>query len=364
MAPMDRPRTSDRWAIQPTRMTGTEATVAAADRWARYSPSWGTELIRNIGMVAALVTVRLSARNSSFQAKITQISAVETSPGEMTGKITSPISRIRPAPSSSAASSISLGTSSMNERISQMASGRFIAVYKMISTQMLSSRCVFSAITYRGPIAATIGSILVEMKKNRPSRQCGTGCTDRAYAAGTPSSSTRTVETVVAISEWVTYGPQPEKTRRNCARVGEKTNLGGQVWAADSGLNAVSTIHSTGRKNAMPTTQARTPQPTCPLIRRTRNPAGSRSRTGTAVAVAVAVISRLLELEDPGEHPQRERGHDDRQDDGHHPGGGRPADVERVIHLLVQVVGQVGGGGPRAALGHGLDLVEHVDQVD
>src|SRR5690242_9108884 len=210
----------------------------------------------------------------------------------------------------------------------------------MISTQMLSSRWVFSAITYSGPITATIGSILVEMKKNRPSRQCGTGCTDRAYAAGTPSASTRTVETVVAISEWVTYGPQPENTSRNCASVGLKTNFGGQVCAADSGLNAVSTIHSTGRKNAIPTTQARTPQPTCPLIRRTRSPAGSRSRTGTAVAVAVAVISRLLELEDPGEHPQRERGHDDRQDDGHHPGRGRPADVERVIHLLVQVVGR------------------------
>ena len=91
MAPIDRPRTSDRWAIQPTRITGTEATVAAADRCAMYSPSWGTELIRNIGRVAALVTVRLSARNSSFQAKITQISAVEISPGEMTGRITSVI---------------------------------------------------------------------------------------------------------------------------------------------------------------------------------------------------------------------------------------------------------------------------------
>src|SRR5690349_9413 len=269
---MDRPRTSDRCAIQPTRMTGTEATVAAADRCARYSPSCGTELIRNIGRVAALVVVRLSARNSSFQAKITQISAVETSPGEITGMITSVISRVRPAPSSSAASSISLGTSSMNERISQMATGRFIAVYRMLSTQMLYS-------------------------------QCGTGCTDRAYAAGTPSASTSTVETVVAISEWVTYGPQPENTSRNCASVGEKTNLGGQVCAADSGLNAVSTIHSTGRKNAIPTTQARTPQPTCPDIRRSRSPAGSRSRTRTAV------MSCLLELEDPGEHPQRERGH-------------------------------------------------------
>src|SRR6266576_6095111 len=155
----------------------------------------------------------------------------------------------------------------------------------MISTQMLSSRWVLSASTYSGPIAATIGSILVEMKKNSPSRQCGTGCTDRAYAAGTPSASTSTVDTVVAISEWVTYGPQPENTSRNCASVGLNTNLGGQVCAADSGLNAVSTIHSTGRKNAIPTTQARTPQPTCPLISRNFCGAGSRARSGSALAV-------------------------------------------------------------------------------
>src|ERR1700745_4082897 len=210
------------------------------------------------------------------------------------------------------------------------------------------------------------------MKKNRPSRQCGTGCTDSAYAAGTPSSSTRSVETVVAISECVTNGPQPEKTRRNWPSGGEKMNLGGQVWAADSGLNAVSTIHSTGRKNAIPTTHARTPQPTCPDIRRNRSPAGSWSRTGSAVMLCSPArlqtkarsCSCLLELEDPGEHPQRERGHDDREDDRDHPGGGRPPDVECVVHLLVQVVGQVGGRGPRAALGHGLDRVEHVDQVD
>src|SRR5580700_10545583 len=264
-------------------ITGTEASVAAADRCAMYSPSWGTELIRNIGRVAALVVVRLSARNSSFQAKITQISAVDTSPGEMTGRITSVISRIRPAPSSSAASSISPGTSSMNERISQMASGRFIAVYKMISSQMLSSRCVLSAITYSGPMAATMGSILVEMKKNSPSRQCLTGCTDRAYAAGTPSSSTNSVETVVAINEWVTYGPQPENTSRNWDSVGLKVNLGGQVSAADSGLNAVSTIHSTGRKNAIPATHATMPQPICPEISRNRCPAGRALEAETAL---------------------------------------------------------------------------------
>src|SRR6201982_1208399 len=111
------------------------------------------------------------------------------------------------------------------------------------------------------------------MKKKRPARQCGTGGTDSAYAAGTPSSNTRSVETVVAISECVTNGPQPEKTRRNWASVGEKMNLGGQVWAADSGLNAVSTIHSTGRKNAIPTTHARNPHPPCPDIPATRSAA-------------------------------------------------------------------------------------------
>src|ERR1700685_1483897 len=112
----------------------------------------------------------------------------------------------------------------------------------MISSQMLSSRCSFSAITYKGPIAATIGSILVEMKKNSPSRQCLTGCTDSAYAAGTPRTSTTMVEPAVAMTEWARNGPMPAKTSRNSARVGLKVNLGGQVSAADSGLNAVISI--------------------------------------------------------------------------------------------------------------------------
>src|SRR5215469_1138069 len=116
------------------------------------------------------------------------------------------------------------------------------------------------------------------MKKNRPSRQCLTGCTDRAYAAGTPSSSTRIVEPSVATTEWVRKGPMPENTRRNSDNVGEKTNLGGQVSAADSGLNAVRTIHSTGRKNAMPTTHARTAQPARPDIS-----LNLRGRGGSAV---------------------------------------------------------------------------------
>ena len=53
-----RPRAlSNTPSLDDSMMTGTEATVAAADKWARYRPSWGTELIRNIGRVAAFVTV-------------------------------------------------------------------------------------------------------------------------------------------------------------------------------------------------------------------------------------------------------------------------------------------------------------------
>ena len=95
---------------------------------------------------------------------------------------------------------------------------------------------------------------------------------------------------MVAIAEWVTYGPQPEKTSRNSASVGLKVNRGGQVSAADSGLNAVSTIHSTGRKNAIPTTQATMPQPILPDISRNLCGPGSRLRTGRA-ATAVMLCS-------------------------------------------------------------------------
>src|SRR5215472_19006485 len=167
----------------------------------------------------------------------------------------------------------------------------------MIISQMLSSRCACSA-----------------MKKNRPSRQCLTGRTDSAYAAGIPRSSTRTVEPTVAMIECVRNGLMPVTASRNSDKVGVKMNLGGQVSAADSGLNAVSTIHSTGRKNVIATTHARIVQPTCPdHWRNLRGP--GRSDTVVMLCLPLASYSCLLELEDPGEHAQRERGHDDRQDD-------------------------------------------------
>src|SRR5258708_23067386 len=122
----------------------------------------------------------------------------------------------------------------------------------MISSHMLSSRCDLSAITYSGPMAATTGSILVEMKKNSESRHFLTGRTDSAYAAGSASTRTRTVEPTVAIAECSMNGPIPLKTSRNSLRVGLKVNCGGQVSAADSDLNAVITIHSTQLKKPTP----------------------------------------------------------------------------------------------------------------
>ena len=65
--------------------------------------------------------------------------------------------------------------------------------------------------------------------------------------------------------------------------MGLKVNRGGQVSAADSGLNAVITIHSTGRKNAIPTTQAKIPQPTLTDMSRNLCGPGSRVRSGSAL---------------------------------------------------------------------------------
>ncbi len=68
------------------------------------------------------------ANSSSFQLKMKQISAVAAMPGMTTGATTLRRVRIRPAPSTAAASSISTGTSARNERIIHTAIGRFIDV--------------------------------------------------------------------------------------------------------------------------------------------------------------------------------------------------------------------------------------------
>src|ERR1700743_277131 len=131
IAPKDRPRTSWRWAIQPARTTGRVATVAAAASWEKYSPSEEMKPTRNTGTVAAWVAVRLTAKKNSFQEKMLQISPVSASPGARIGKITSTTGGRRGAPSISAASSSSPGTSRKNDRIIHTAIGRVIGVYRM-----------------------------------------------------------------------------------------------------------------------------------------------------------------------------------------------------------------------------------------
>src|SRR3984957_4133930 len=86
------------------------------------------------------------------------------------------------------------------------------------------------------------------MKKNSESRHPFTGRMDSAYAAGSASTITKMVEPSVATAECSMNGPKPLKTSRNSLSVGLKVNCGGQVSAADSGLNAVTTIHRSGRK--------------------------------------------------------------------------------------------------------------------
>ena len=79
-------------------------------------------------------------------------------------------------------------------------------------------------------MAATTGSILVEMKKNRTSWVFSTGRSDTANAAGVPRTSTRIVEIAVAPSEFARYGPMPaSNTARNCSSVGVKNRVGGSV---------------------------------------------------------------------------------------------------------------------------------------
>src|SRR5207248_10946828 len=90
-----------------------------------------------------------------------------------------------------------------NERSIHTASGRFMPVYKMISTVRLFSRLRLRARIQTGRIEATIGRNFVEMKKKSTSRHLWIGRIASAYAAGSASSSTITVETATTTSEFV-----------------------------------------------------------------------------------------------------------------------------------------------------------------
>src|SRR5215471_11723217 len=107
-----------------------------------------------------------------------------------------------------------------------------------------------------GMIAATIGSILVLMKKNSTSRVFFTARSDSANAQGVASSSTNNVDTIVANAEFARYGQMPlANTVLYCSRVGENTMCGVVVYACASVLKEVITIHRTGKKNRIPSSQ-------------------------------------------------------------------------------------------------------------
>src|SRR5258706_2486300 len=108
------------------------------------------------------------------------------------------------------------------------------------------------------------GSIFVERKKNSTSVHLRTGLIASAYAAGIDSSSTRSVAAMLAVAELIRAGHglapvEAPKNSRYPSRVSAAPNFGGLVPASDSLCSEVSTIHATGRKNAMPTTQATSP---------------------------------------------------------------------------------------------------------
>jgi hypothetical protein len=126
-------------AANPAISTGSDTITEAAHTVARNRPWLVTKPVRNTGAVCATVAVSTRANSSSFQLKMKQISDVAAIPGSTIGVTTVRSVRTSPQPSIAAASSTSTGTSARNERIIHTAIGRFIDVYRMISSQMLSS---------------------------------------------------------------------------------------------------------------------------------------------------------------------------------------------------------------------------------
>src|SRR5690606_12982628 len=172
------------------------------DSCAQNRPSLVMNPTRKTGTVPAWAAVRFTAQKNSVHEKMTQINAVAAMPGATTGSTTRYSSVGSVAPSTRAASIISVGTSRKNERIIHTASGRFMPAYNTTSAQTLSSMPRFCEMTYSGMIAATIGSIFVDRKNPSALDVCLIGASESAYAAGTPSSSTSSVETTVTNAEF------------------------------------------------------------------------------------------------------------------------------------------------------------------
>ncbi len=107
----------------PIRITGAIASIAPAASFAHCVCS--TEMKLNIATVTGRTRLppRTTANMNSFQALRNTKIVVTAMPPRTCGRITCQSARRRPARSSSAASSISKGTSSKYDTISQIANG-------------------------------------------------------------------------------------------------------------------------------------------------------------------------------------------------------------------------------------------------
>jgi hypothetical protein len=83
-APIERPRTSCRCAIQPRSTIGNTAMVHDAANLAQNNPSDVTKRTMNMGTVDSF-GARLYARKNSFQAKMIEMKIVATRPGATIG---------------------------------------------------------------------------------------------------------------------------------------------------------------------------------------------------------------------------------------------------------------------------------------
>jgi hypothetical protein len=134
---------------------------------------------------------------------------------------------------------------------------------------------------------------LVERKKNITSVHFSTFLIDSAYAAGTASSSTSTVDSTLAVSEFSSGGhglvpvEAPKNSRYPC-RVKGANRDGGLVAASASLWNEVSSIHRIGSTKMMPMTQASRP--------RKMPPRGLRSARGLPVPARTAGRVSVTEL--------------------------------------------------------------------
>src|ERR1700682_4925268 len=97
------------------------------------------------------------------------------------------------------------------------------------------------------------------MKKNSTSCVRLTGLMASAYAAGSPRTSTSTVDMMLAMAELMKNGGKPpDSTCWNSARVGTKRMVGGELAACGSVLKASNHIHRTGKKKTNTTNQPTT----------------------------------------------------------------------------------------------------------